>query len=85
MRELLGARKYQWNISNNQAREFRTMLAHAQFSRQLSIFAAGEIYHNSYGDVVTLVKGIVPKKYQVKCSIGCLSLLQDELGDPVLL
>lgn len=78
-------RIYRWTILSSQISEFHNMLVHAQFDRHSNIFGTAEAYYNSLDDVVTLVEDIVPGTYQVKCSIGCLSLLQDTFGDPVSL
>ena len=76
-------RKYHWIILSSQVSGLHNMLADAQFGRHSNIFGAAEAYYNSLDDVVTLVEGVVPGTYQVRCSEGCLSLLQDALGDPV--
>lgn len=79
--QLNDPRKYKWIILSNTSQELRKMLADVQFNRHSNSFGVGETYSNSLGDIVTLVEGIAPGTYQVKCSIGCLSLLQDALGD----
>ena len=81
---LADPRKYLWTITDEELLSLRSQLGEARLNKH-TLGQNVESYENIFYDIVTIVVGVAPHTYQVKCSEGCLSLLRDALGDPTLL
>jgi hypothetical protein len=73
-------RRYHWRATLERTNEVRDVIKEAGFTLQIQHIASIEMHADDLNNVVTIIVGIAPGTYEVRCTHGCLSLLRETLG-----